>query len=65
MLADRAVAKADALAAWYDHTAPGYLADEGLRDSLCSRLVAELRPRDPWRKSTNSEPEAGDANGRN
>lgn len=62
MLADRAVAKADALSAWYNRTAPGYLADEGLRDSLCSRLVAELRSRDPWRKSANLEPEAGGRN---
>ncbi len=65
MLADRAVAKADALAAWYDHTAPGYLADEGLRDSLCSRVLAELRSRDPWRKSAISAPETGGANWRN
>jgi len=42
MLADRAVAKADALAAWYNRTAPGYLADEGLRDSLCSRLLFKV-----------------------
>jgi hypothetical protein len=37
MLADRAVAKADALAAWYHRTAPGFLAERGVRDSLCSR----------------------------
>lgn len=65
MLADRAAAKADALAAWYNRTVPGYLADANMRDSLCSRLVAELGSRDPWRKSANSEPAAGDANGRN
>ena len=62
MLADRAVAKADALAAWYNRTALGFLANESVRDSLCSQLAAELRPRDPWRKSANLEP-AGD--GRN
>jgi hypothetical protein len=65
MLADRAVAKADALSAWYDCTAPGYLADEGLRDSLCSRLAAELRQHDPWRKSALSAPETGGAKRRN
>ncbi len=65
MLADRAAAKADALATWYNRSARGFLADEGVRGSLCSRLVAELRPRDPWRRSANPEPETGGANWRN
>lgn len=47
MLADRAAAKARALADWYEVRAPRYLTDEYVRGSLDSRLTDLLQSRDP------------------
>jgi len=61
MLADRAVAKADALATWYNRFAPGFLADEGVRDSLAN-FFGGLQTRSPELSALGMYQGSGQAN---
>ncbi len=47
MLADRAMPKARNVVAWFERTAPGYVADADVRRSLHWRLAEVLTRRDP------------------
>ncbi|MEO6246936.1 MAG: hypothetical protein ABIQ12_16030, partial [Opitutaceae bacterium] len=55
MLAERADAKAHAVAGWFEEHAPGYLADEDMRASLHARLADHLAALDPLTKLLNAE----------
>jgi hypothetical protein len=48
MVADRAADKAAWVTAWFETTAPGYLADENRRLALHQSLMERLAAADPW-----------------